>query len=50
MFSFDLSTLITIASSLFSSLMPIVAIVGGLSLGIGLVTYVLSEVRSLLRG
>jgi len=50
MFSFDLSSMITIASSLFGSLMPIVAIVGGLSLGIGLVTFVLTQVRSLLRG
>jgi hypothetical protein len=50
MFSFDLTTLITIASSLFTSLMPIVAIVGGLSLGIGLVTFVLHQVRSLLKG
>jgi hypothetical protein len=50
MFSFDLTQLITIASNLFSSLMPIVGIVGGLSLGIGLVTFVLHQVRSLLHG
>jgi hypothetical protein len=47
-FSFDLTTLITIASNLFSSLMPIVAVVGGISLGIGLVTYVLRTIRNIL--
>ena len=50
MFSFNLTQLITIASNLFSGLMPIVAIVGGLSLGIGLVTFVLAQVRNLLHG
>lgn len=37
----------TIASDLFTSLVPIAAIVGGLALGIGLVSWVLKEVRGI---
>lgn len=48
LFSFDLSQLLTIASDLFNSLVPIVAIVGGLALGIGLLHFVLKEVRGIL--
>jgi hypothetical protein len=48
MFSFDLSSLLTIASNLFNSLVPIVGIAGGLALGIGLVQFVLREVRNIL--
>jgi hypothetical protein len=48
MFSFDLSQLITIAANLFTSLMPIVGVVGGLSLGIGLVMMVLRLIRTIL--
>jgi hypothetical protein len=47
MFSFDLSQLITIAANLFNSLVPIAAIVGGLALGIGLLHFVLREVRGI---
>jgi hypothetical protein len=46
-FSFDISQLLVIASDLFSSLIPIAAIVGGLALGIGLVSFVLKEVRGI---
>jgi hypothetical protein len=46
-FSFDLTGLVTIAGQLFSSLMPIVAIVGGLIIGAGLVGFILKEVRSI---
>lgn len=48
MFSFNLTDLITIASNLFNGLVPIVGIVGGLFLGIGLVRFVLKEVRNIL--
>jgi hypothetical protein len=47
MFSFDLTNLLTIASNLFNSLVPIVGIVGGLALGIGLLHFVLREVRGI---
>ena len=47
MFSFDLSTMLDIASQLFNSLVPIVGIVGGISLGIGLVGFVLHQVKGM---
>lgn len=47
-FSFDLSGMITTASSLFNSLIPIVALVGGLMLGIGLVGFVLNLIGKII--
>ena len=46
-FTFDLTGLVTIAAGLFNSLMPIIAIVGGLIVGAGLVGFILKEVRSI---
>ena len=46
-FSFDLSSLTNTAGSIFSALAGVVGIVGGLSLGFGLVTYVIKVIRDL---
>lgn len=48
MFSFDLTNMLAIASSLFNALVPIVGIVGGISLGIGLVAFVLRQVKGMI--
>jgi hypothetical protein len=47
-FSFDISGLMTTASSIFSGLAPIAALVGGLLLGIGFFRFLLKELRNLL--
>lgn len=46
-FSLDLSTLTDNAASIFNSLSPIVGILGGISLGLGLVVLVLGMVMGL---
>ncbi len=46
-FSIDLTNMISIASSLFTALGPIVAVVGGIALGIALVGFILARVTNL---
>ena len=47
-FNFDLSGMMVYASQLFTSLAPVVALIGGLTLGIGLVSFVIRQLRGLL--
>jgi hypothetical protein len=47
-FSFDVSGLMTAASTIFSGLAPIAALVGGLLLGIGFFRFLLKELRNII--
>ncbi len=46
-FSLDLTQMMTIASSLFTSLGPVVAVIGGLGLGLALVTFIITRVTKI---
>jgi hypothetical protein len=45
-FSVDTTSLITTASSMFNALIPILMVVAGISLGIGLAVLVAKEIKS----
>jgi hypothetical protein len=49
-FSLDLSGMVTFAETIFNALSPIVVIVGGIVLGLGLVGLILSLVMKAVRG
>lgn len=44
-FSFDLTGLMTTATSIFNSLSPILLAIAGISLGLGILVKVVSELR-----
>ena len=46
-FSFDPTMLTSTASSIFGSMSGIVAVIGGITLGFGLVTYMIKIIRDL---
>ncbi len=48
MFSIDVSGLLTTASDIFSGLWPVFGVIAGLTLGFGLVSYVVAEIRKAL--
>lgn len=45
MFSINVSTLLTTASSIFGGLFPAFAVVAGIGLGIGLIRYVVKAIQ-----
>jgi formate-dependent nitrite reductase membrane component NrfD len=49
-FSLDLSDMFTYAAELFNSFGPVIAIIGGLSLGVGLVYLIIRVVKNLFSG
>jgi hypothetical protein len=49
-FSLDLTGLMDYAANIFNSLSPIIVILGGITLGIGLVFMVFSMIKGLVRG
>jgi hypothetical protein len=49
-FSLDLSDMFTYAAELFNSFGGIIALIGGLSLGVGLVMFIIKMVKGLFSG
>lgn len=48
MFSIDVSSLLSTASSIFSGLWPVMGVIAGLALGFSLLAFVVKEIRQAL--
>jgi hypothetical protein len=46
MFSIDISSLLSTASSMFTGLFPVFGVIAGIGLGIGLIRYVVKAVQN----